>query len=194
MAKKKNIFSQNSLEKLKYKTDSTIEYLNTVVAEELTDELDFAVTERGIQPKLVSTIERKLETALATIKECCSMLVVVTDQEGVSPYIERRMKNLKDKLEEFMDFFDKRPVASLTHRRLFHEVNGRPTKKNPTPGKKTITVLVATKEQQILAQQKMNKTILETLPILDKLTDLTESVEVKGGFDVPDSLIAWGLA
>jgi len=193
MAKKKNIYSKESIKELKQEIDGIIEYLETIDPEELTDDIDWAVTMKGVMPKIVCTKEETLKTALITVKDCTGMLLVIADLEGVSEYIKQQMLALKTVLESIRAYYRSRPIPSIEHRRLSQTQKTKPTKNNPSGGSRTMEFLVATKQRQISDRAMITKKVLEIIPMIEKLEEVTENVEFKGDAEIPPAFILLGL-
>lgn len=193
MAKKKNVYSQVSLGGLKEEIDSIVEYLSTIDPESLTDEVDWKVTQKGTMPMIVAKIEEVLDNALINVKDCSLMLVNIVEIEGVSEYIINHLDTIKAKLNEIQEYYKKRPISAIEHRRLVYSVPGKATAKNPNPQTRSLSFLVATKYQQIAYRSRITKKIYEAVPILEKLQSLKDEADFKGDIQLPPSFLLLGM-
>lgn len=186
MAKKRSPFQAIAYESLKEEINSFVEYMQSLIIEELTDDIDWRVTAKGVYPSIVSKIEEKIKTLLGTIKDCSDMLLIIHDKENMSPYILDKISVLRGKLDEIREYYQKRPVAIIEHRRLVTSAKA-PTKADPNK-KRDISFLVATREQQINDRSRISKLVLQALPTLEKLEGLKEDILLRGGMELPEAM------
>lgn len=187
-ARKKNLYSQQSEDRLRKEIDSIIEYLEAHDPETIADELDFKVSIKGITFSTIASIEDILKNLVLTIRSASQMLLALHEANGMNEYIKDCTDRLMNAMDRIDEYYNKRPISIIEHRKVSKEFNQPATKKNPNPGKRIQLFLVATKYQQITARTMIKKQIMETLPTLDLLEKHKEEFLVRGGKDLPESM------
>ncbi|PRY38422.1 hypothetical protein CLV58_109149 [Spirosoma oryzae] len=190
MAKKKNIYTRIGYDQVRAELDSTADWLSLQVIEDLFDDIEYKVTQTGgIAPLISDRIEDKLKGIVNVIHIQIGMLTAILEKDGLTSYVEEKTEIFRNTLEQIQQYYQKRPVSSIESRKIT-KVSG----KTKTGASREITFVVATKYQQIANRNIINDKVLKTLPLLEKLEEATEALDVKGDYEVPISLQIRGLA
>jgi hypothetical protein len=185
MAKKKNVYNQLQYDKLRREIDTIINFIETLDVENIEDDIDWGVSSSGkVIPTIISTIERKIKITVSTIAECGSILLLINEKEGLTPYLESRIFLIKNCLESIQTYYERRPVDAIDNRIIEYQSGKR---KDGSPIH--IKFIIASRFSQISERMSINKKVLEVLPIMNKLESLTVDVDVKGGKEVPESML-----
>ena len=180
-ARKASIYSKVNFTTLKSELFNTIEYLSTErVNDELPDDIDWKVNKRGgVNPTIVSTLEKKIETQMNTIDTCSKILKTIFDKEGLSDIVKKSIETLTIKLEEIEDYYAAKPISEMTKRY---------TKMTFANGK-DITFMVISREDRIMSRTRVLEKIFKVKPLITELESLKEEIILKGGYEVPESMI-----
>lgn len=181
MAVKKNVYQSQTYKTSKKELDSIIQFIETLDVNNIEDELDWETFTAG-RPTKIALIEDKIKVTLSTIKESALILLIIHEKEGVSIYLEDKLFSIKQCLESIQFYYEQRPTNTIINRIITYTAN---TKK----GSKEIKFVIASKYKQISDRIIITKKVLEILPILDKLTSLIEISDVKGDYEIPESML-----
>lgn len=179
--KKVNIYSKVDFKTLKNELFGTMKYLSSEkVNDSLEDDVDFKITKKGgVTPLIVSTIEKKIETQMNTVDTCAKMIKVIFEKEGLSELVKTVIETLVAKLDEIENYYSERPISEMT-RRYRTEVfsNGN-----------SLNFMVVSREDRINSRTRVLEKIFKTKPLLTELENLKEEVLLKGGYEVPESMM-----
>jgi hypothetical protein len=181
MAKKVNVYSKVNFKTLKNELFSTIKYLsNEPVNDNLQDDIDWKFNKRGgVNPTIVSTMEKKIETQINTIDTCSKILKTIFDKEGLSELVKESIEILTFKLEEIEDYYSSKPISEMTKRYT-----------TMTFGKgKEITFMVISREDRIISRTRVLEKIFKVKPLITELENLKQEIILKGGYEVPESML-----
>lgn len=185
MAKKTNVYNQIQYNKLKNEINTIISFIETLDIENIVDDIEWSVSASGkLVPMILATIEKKIKITVDTIKEAASILILVHEKEGLTPYLESRIMLIKNCLESIQSYYEARPVDSITDR-IVEYVSG--TRRNGSPI--NVRFVAADKFSQVSHRMTLNRKVLEVLPLITKLENLTVEVTVKGGQEYPESML-----
>lgn len=176
MPRKPSIYSKVDFKTLKNELFSIMKYLaSEKVDDTLTDEIDIKFNARG-EPKLspVATIEKKIETQMATIATCSKILKTIFEKEGLSDNVKLAIETLTDKLEQIETYYSERPISELTKR---YASNGK------------AQFMVASREDRIASRTRVLEKIFTVKPIVTELENMKEEVILKGGYEIPESMM-----
>ena len=175
MAKKQNIYDGVSYDKLRNEIKDIINYLAIEDISKIEDSIDYKQNQKGgVTPMVTVKIEEKIETQLMTIESCCKILKSILDKEGLSPFVKLGIESLTKKLNDIQIYYEARPITSIKDRKLDLKF-----------GKNTINVLVQSKESQVKYRTKISEKIYKIIPLINELESLKESIQVKGGYEIP---------
>ena len=93
---KTNIYSKVNFTTLKKKLGSIMQYLQSEPVNDdiLTDDIDWKINQKGgVNPSIVSTLEKKIETQLNTVDTCSKILKVIFEKEGLSDLVKNSIEN-----------------------------------------------------------------------------------------------------
>lgn len=181
MAKKSSVYSKVNFNTLKKELEGIMGYLQSVkVDDSLEDDIDWKFnTKGGVNPTVVTTIEKVIETQLNTVDTCSKILKVIFEKEGLSELVKNSIETLTSKLEEIETYYDKRPIS---------EIQKRYTTKVFSTGK-PITFMVSSKEDRISSRTRVVEKIFKVKPLITELENLKEDIMLKGGYDIPESMM-----
>ena len=181
MAKKSSIYSKVNFKTLKNELFSTISYLSSEpVNDELQDDLDFKITKTGgISLTVVSSMEKKIETQMGVIDTCSKILKSIFEKEGLSETVKNAIETLTNKLEEIENYYASKPIGEMTKRY---------TTATSSKGK-PMTFMVISREDRITSRTRVLEKIHKVKPLITELESLKEEIILKGGYEVPESMI-----
>lgn len=186
MAKKKSIYEGVSYDTLKDELQDHIEYLKMEPASELKDRIEWKPTKTGGPiPTVISVIEEQLDLQVGIVEKCCRMLKSIYEQEEMSSFVQRNIEAMIDKLAEIQLYYRERPITEIEDRFVFEDFPN-PKKKGEM---KTIRFLANKKESIILKRTTTQEKILKLQPIIKELESFREAVIVKGGSEIPESMM-----
>ena len=182
--KKKNIFSAVDGNKLEKEISSIIEYLEMLDVNNITDDILYKPTAKGgIAPSVVSTIEKKIITALRIINQSGNIALALYEKEKeMTDFLKNMIFTTINCLQSIQNYYDLQPISKIQHRFVATEVSDR------KGGKKTISFLANSKEDQIAARASITEKILQILPIIEKLEEVKQ-VSLKGDRETPESIL-----
>lgn len=176
---KQNVYAALDFDVIKEEMGGIMRYLQSLTIEKLTDDVKWVGTPTGgIAPRVVSSIENKMSTAITTLYDFVSQLEIIYKSEGVSEFLLENIDNIRAKMNEIQDYYLTREPLDMDHRYI--EVESK---------KKTISFLAATAEQQIKTRSDILKKTLQILPKLSQLESVKKEFNQRGGGDTPPSLI-----
>jgi hypothetical protein len=188
MAKKQNVYGSLDLDVIKKEMEGIMQYLQSLIIETLADEIRWTSTSTGgMAPSIISTIEDKIKTSIIVLYDFVSQLEVIVKNEGISDFVIEHIDNIRLKMNEIQNYYLQREPSSLVHR--YETIKVGENKK--TGRDKIATIKCATKEQQIRTRSEVQKKILQILPKLGQLESLKKEIQIKGGTDIPPSLIGY---
>lgn len=194
MAKKKNIYSAQEFELTKEELRKTIEHLESQVIEDLIDEAEWKSNSMGgMTPYIISSIEDKIKTIVVVILDTAQQLKVISENEGLSNFVEGKIFSLKSKVRELQDYYTDRHPLSMQHRFMTMEKKVKPkATKNKQIGEEpkivTLKLEAATKEEQTKVRSDVLKKLLSLTPILNSIESNEEDKLLKGGGEVPERM------
>lgn len=185
MAKKQNIYSSVDSGKLQKEISSIIEYLEMLDVETLSDDILWRPTAKGgIAPSVVSTIEKKIITALRIVNQSGNIALALHEKEGqLTPFLEHLMFTTINTLKSIQEYYDKQPISKIQHRFITESTIDK------KGNSKAITFLANSKEDQIAARASITEKILQILPIIEKLEKVQETSSIKGDRELPESFL-----
>ena len=88
--RKSNIYSKVNFTTLKKEIEGIMGYLqSTPVGDNLIDDIDWKFNKKGgVNPQVVTSIERIIETQLNTVDTCSKILKVIFEKEGLSDLVK----------------------------------------------------------------------------------------------------------
>lgn len=180
-AKKTSVYSKVDFTVLKNELFSTMEYLTSEkVDDNLEDDVDWKFNKKGgVNPQIVSTIEKKIETQLNTVDTCSKILKVIFEKEGLSDNVLNAIQTLTNKLNEVEDYYSKKPISSLDKRYVTKVFS----KGNP------ITFMVSSREDRIASRTRVLEKIFKIKPLITELENMKEEIILKGGYEIPESML-----
>jgi len=181
MAKKTSVYSKVDFKTLKNELFGTMKYLSTEkVNDSLEDDIDWKINQKGgVNPSVVSTIEKKIETQMSTIDTCSKILKVIFEKEGLSELVKTGIETLTSKLEEIEAYYAERPISEMSKRYV--------TKTFSTG--KPITFMASSREDRIASRTRVLEKIFKVKPLVTELDSLKEEVILKGGYEIPESMM-----
>lgn len=174
MARKSSVYSKVNFKTLKNELFGIMKYLaSEKVDNALKDEVDIKFNTRG-EPKLTptATIEKKIETQISVVDTCSKILKVMFEKEGLTDLVKNGIETLVVKLEEIELYYSERPLSELTKRY------------NESP-----RLLIISKEDRINSRTRVLEKIYRVKPLLQELEEMKEEVLLKGGKEVPESML-----
>ena len=186
MAKKANVFNQESYQDLKQELNNIVEFILDFDIESTEDDIEWKPTAKGgIAPSVVSTIEEKVKTLLMIIEQSARILKSLHEKEGMNPETSYNIKAVVNKLKTVQYFYKQTPIKEVTHRKITKEL-GRDKKGNP----KFIEFLVATRDKIIQARSSMLEKILKIMPLIEEIESYEIKFTVKGtGEGLPSGML-----
>ena len=181
MPRKPSIYSKVNFSTLKNEIFSIMKYLSAEkVDDSLKDDVDWKFNKKGgVSPQIVSTIEKKIETQLATVDTCSKILKTIFEKEGLSENVLLAIETLTEKLEQIEMYYAERPISEM-EKRYVTEVF---SKGNP------VTFMVSSKEDRIASRTRVLEKIFKVKPVITELENLKEEVILKGGYEIPESMM-----
>ena len=180
MGKKQNLYSSVDATALKRELQGIIDYLNGLDVFNLEDDILYKPTAKGgIAPSVVSTIEKKIITALRIISQCGNIALALFEKKGeVDEFLESIMSATINRLKSIQEYYDKQPISEIQHRFV-----------STTNRDKEISFLANSKEDQIVARTTISEKILLLLPIIEKIEEVKNSSSLKGDKEIPASML-----
>lgn len=180
MARKLSIYSKVDFKKLKKELFNTMEYLaSQKVNDELKDDIDWRLNKKGgVNPTVVSSIEKQIETQMNQIETCSNILKVIFEKEGLSENVKKAIEILTLKLEEIETYFDERPISEINKRYAVEIISG-----------KSMSFMAASKEDRINSRTRILAKIFKVKPLITELETMKEEVILKGGYEIPESMM-----
>lgn len=180
MAKKQNVYNTVSYDKLRNQVKEVLVYISSENMENIEDSIHYRTAAKGgVIPSITVTIEKKIDTQVRTITSCCEVLKALLEKEGLSEFVLLGITSLNNKLVEIQDYFEKRPLTTIKDRML--PLNfGKGT---------VIDTLAASKETQVNFSIETSKKILKIIPLINELESLKEAIQVKGGYEIRESML-----
>lgn len=181
---KKNSYKSLSLEDCKKEIGNNLDKLDKFDLDNLTDDIEFTATATGgVIPRVIASIENKMDAIIIVAKEAVEQLKLIKDLEGKSVFIEYALEQVKNKIADIKKYYEDNPTTLEDHR--FYKIEKVSKKGTPF----TLSVLCANAPTQIKSRSKIFKIILELTPLIDMLEDDSKKETLrKGGEDIPDSL------
>lgn len=176
-----SVYSKVNFTTLKNELFSIMEYLkNEKVNDSIEDDVDWKFNKKGgVSSQIVSTLEKKIETQLNTVDTCSKILKVIFEKEGLSENVQIAIETLTDKLEEIESYYSQRSIADM-QKRYTSKVFGTG---------KEVTFMVASREDRIASRTRVMEKIFKVKPIITELENLKEEIILKGGYDMPESMM-----
>jgi hypothetical protein len=180
-ARKTSIYSKVNFTTLKKELEGIMGYLqSTPVGDDLEDDIDWKFNKKGgVNPTVVTTIEKIIETQLNTVDTCSKILKVIFEKEGLSDLVKNSIETLTLKLEEIENYYNTKPIS---------EMEKRYTTKTFGNGN-TITFMVSSKEDRISSRTRVLEKIFKIKPLITELETMKEDVILKGGYEIPESML-----
>ena len=115
MGKKQNLYSSVDATALKRELQGIIDYLNGLDVFNLEDDILYKPTAKGgIAPSVVSTIEKKIITALRIISQCGNIALALFEKKGeVDEFLESIMSATINRLKSIQEYYDKQPISEI---------------------------------------------------------------------------------
>lgn len=181
MAKKVSVYSKVDFKTLKNELFGTMKYLaSEKVDDSLEDDIDWKINKKGgVNPSVVSTIEKKIETQMSTIDTCSKILKVIFEKEGLSELVKTGIETLTSKLEEIENYYAERPISEMTKRYATKTFSGG----------KPITFMATSREDRISSRTRVLEKIFKVKPLITELDNLKEEIILKGGYEIPESMM-----
>lgn len=182
MARKaSSVYAKVNFTTLKNELFGTMGYLASEKVDDfLGDDVDWKFTQKGgVSPQIVSTLEKKIETQMNTIDTCSKILKVIFEKEGLSDLVKTGIETLTLKLDEIEGYYSSKPISEITKR----------YKTEVFSTGKSITFMVASREDRINSRTRVLEKIFKVKPLITELENLKEEVILKGGYDLPESMM-----
>ena len=181
MARKTSIYSKVNFSTLKNEIFSTMKYLAaTKVDDSLEDDIDWKINKKGgVNPTVVSSIEKKIETQMATMETCAKMLKTIFEKEGLSEDVKLAIETLIEKLNQIETYYSERPISEMKKRyvtKVFSKGNA-------------ITFMASSIEDRITSRARVLEKIFKVKPMVAELENMKEEVILKGGYEIPESML-----
>ena len=181
MARKSSVYSKVNFKTLKNELSGIMGYLNSEkVDDTLIDDIDWKFNKKGqVTPMPVSSLEKKIETQINTIDTCSKILKVIFEKEGLSEEVKISIETLTNKLDEIEAYYAGIPISEIQKRHV-SKVFGNGNE---------ITFLAASREDRIASRTRVLEKIFKVKPLITELDNLKEEVLLKGGYDIPESMM-----
>lgn len=151
-----------------------------IVDDNLADDIDWKFNKKGgVSPQIVTTLEKRIETQLNVVETCSKILKVMFDKEGLAPSVQKSIEILTSKLEQIENYYSNKPISEM-EKRYTTKVFG---------SGKDITFMVASREDRIASRTRVMEKIFKIKPLITELETLKEEVILKGGYDLPESMM-----
>ena len=180
MGKKKNLHADVDPDKLQREVSSIIEYLEYLDVKNLADDILWSAKPK---PMVISTVEKKILTALRVIQQCGNIAIAMFEKGGMNKFLEGMVFTTVNCMKDIQEFYETKPVAHIEHR--FVEGITNDAKGNPRPSR----VLANSKEDQIVARITITEKILAILPLIEKLETVQTTSSLRGGKEIEESLM-----
>ena len=178
MAKKANLYSATQIDILKRELTGVVEYLQNLDLHTITDIIDWKPTKTGgMMPTVISSIEKIISTAVGVIKQSAGIIIAVHESEGLSDLLDSQITITTDKLNELQDYFFSQNLNSITDRKL--EV--------PVGKGKVMKIVVASKEDQIIARGRITENVLKIVPMIDTIKSYKVTTS-RGGVVITEAM------
>lgn len=186
MAKKLNVFNQESYQDLKQEVNNIVEFILEFDIEQAEDDVEWKPTMKGgLAPSVVSTIEEKVKTILMIIEQSARILKSLHDKEGMTPDTSSNIKIVVSKLKAIQVYYRNTPIKSVIHRKITKQIG-----KDKVGRDKYIEFLVATKDRIIQARSGLLEKILKIVPLIEEIESLEKEFIVKGtGEGLPSAML-----
>jgi ribosomal protein S6E (S10) len=182
--KKVNIYSATQLEVLKKELIGVVDYLQQMDLMKIADIVDWKPTRTGgLMPSVISTEEKIIKTAISVIKNSATMITAVYESEGMSEMLGYQIGVTIDKLKEFQDFYFGKSLLDIEDRKL--EI---PMGKDKQGKPKTMKIVVASKEDQIIARGQITESVSKLIPMIDVIKGYKGNV-ARGGVEKTPAMI-----
>lgn len=181
MARKSSVYSKVNFKTLKNELSGIMGYLNSEkVDDTLEDDIDWKFNKKGqVTPMPVSSLEKKIETQMNTIDTCSKILKVIFEKEGLSDIVKNSIETLTSKLEEIETYYEGKPISEMQKRHV-EKVFGNGN---------VLQFLAASREDRIASRTRVLEKIFKVKPLITELENLKEDVMLKGGYDIPESMM-----
>lgn len=181
MARKTSVYSKVDFKTLKNELFGTMKYLaSEKVNDSLEDDVDWKFNKKGgVSPQIVSTIEKKIETQMNTVKTCSKIIKVIFEKESLSDLVKEAIETLVDKLNEIENYYSERPISEMEKRYVTKVFS----KGNP------VTFMVSSREDRINSRTRVLEKIFEVKPLLTELEEMKLEILLKGGKEIPESML-----
>ena len=185
MAKKISVYNEIQTEILKTELKGVIKYLTSFDFETLEDRVKWKTLPTGKSiPYVVSTIENSIETCIAVIKNSVDMIISVHSKEGITSVLKEEIDRTTETLKLLQQFFFNKELLHIEDRDLEFEIG-----KTRAGNIIMYNVLAASAEDQIKKRGKISQEITKILPLIEKLQTLKETIIVKGGYEIAESMM-----
>jgi len=178
--RKSSVYSKVDFKTLKKELEGIRGYLEfEKVDDTLEDEIDLKPTKTGgFAPAVITTLEKKIETQLTAIDTSSKILKVIFEKEGLSELVKTSIETLTAKLDEIELYYENRSMSEMKTRFVYHEgAKGR------------VRLLANTREDRIVSRTRVIEKIFKIKPLITELDNMKEEVILKGGYDVPESMM-----
>ena len=181
MPRKTSIYSKVNFTKLKKEISDIMDYLNSEpVDDNMQDDIDWKINKKGqVTPSPVSSIEKKIETQINTLDTCSKILKEIFEKEGLSEFVKYSIETLTNKLNQIEKYYEDRPISTLSKRYAKYTFsNGN-----------DINYMVASREDRIASRTKVSEKVFKIKPLITELENLKEEIVLKGGYEIPESML-----
>lgn len=177
---KNNIYSKVDFTKLKRLLSESIEYLNNEpVDKSLEDSIEWKFNKQGgVNPQIVSTLERKIETQMSTLETCSKILKSIFEKDGLTEEVKKNIEDLTKKLDQIEEYYTGIPLNEIEHRFITKQFNKGP-----------ITFLASSREDRIMSRGRVLEKIFKVKPLITELENEKEEYILKGQGDLPESMM-----
>lgn len=178
--RKSSVYSKVNFKTLKKELEGIRGYLQfEKVDDTLEDEIDLKPTKAGgLAPSVVTSLEKKIETQLTAIDTSSKILKVIFEKEGLSELVKNSIETLTAKLDEIELYYESRSMSDMKTRFVFYEGS-----------KGRIRLLANSREDRIVSRTRVIEKIFKVKPIITELDSMKEEVILKGGYDIPESMM-----
>lgn len=186
MAKKLNVFNQESYQDLKQEVNNIVEFVLDFDIEEVEDDIEWKPTMKGgLAPSVVSTIEEKVKTILMIIEQSARILKSLHDKEGMTPDTSSNIKIVVKKLKDIQIHYRATPIKSVIHRKVTKQIG-----RDKAGRDKYMEFLVATRDKIIQARSGLLEKILKIMPLIEEIESLEIEFKTKGtGEGLPSAML-----
>lgn len=185
MAKKKSIYEGVSYDTLKDELQSIVSYLESNDVNNIEDRIEWKPTKTGgLAPTVISNIEEQVQLQIEIIEQCCRILKSLYEKESLTDFVQLNIDVMIEKLAQIQKFYRGQPITGINDRFV---TKGISDKKKGT--EKQVRFLANKRESIIKARTKVTESILKIQPMVSELESFKESVSVKGGYEIPESML-----